>query len=99
MSEQTRPQSRTAPAGVTDPLLWRLAADVAQAHQPDRTGHCDNLLCARQEWPCEAARNARRALEMSGVTAEETAAPRRAESERPLPAPPHRRSRAAAEAA
>ena len=95
MSEQTRPQSRTAPAEVTDPLLWRLATDVAQAHQPDRTGRCDNLLCDRQQWPCDAARNARRALEMSGASAEEPAAPRRAESEQALPTLPHRRSRAA----
>ncbi|SCG43245.1 hypothetical protein [Micromonospora coxensis] len=95
MSEQTRPQPRTAPAGVTDPLLWRLAADVAQAHQPDRTGRCDNLLCDRQEWPCEAASNARRALEMSGLAAEELPGPPRAESESSLPALPHRRSRTA----
>ncbi|MGB2567090.1 hypothetical protein ACPFP2_01360 [Micromonospora citrea] len=95
MSEQTRAQSRTAPAEVTDPLLWRLAADVAQAHRPDQAGRCDNLLCDRQEWPCQAARNARRALEMSGATTEEFPAPRGAESERSLPTLPHRRSRTA----
>ncbi|MEH0829017.1 MULTISPECIES: hypothetical protein [unclassified Micromonospora] len=105
MSETDRPQPRdrgTAPAGVTDPLLWRLAADVVDAHQPDQTGHCDNLLCDHQEWPCDAARQARRALALSGDAPEEIADPGRDdrwESERELTALPGRRPRTAAEAA
>ncbi|TDB71655.1 hypothetical protein E1165_22415 [Micromonospora sp. KC723] len=83
---------------MTDPLLWRLAADVADAHQPDETGHCDNLLCGGQVWPCEAARNARRALALSGATPEEPAAPRHDEHwparEAMPPTLPQRRSRA-----
>ncbi|MEW2382398.1 hypothetical protein AB0873_09955 [Micromonospora sp. NPDC047707] len=31
------------PDDVTDPLLWRLAFDVASAHQPDERGDCRNL--------------------------------------------------------
>ncbi|MGN9804790.1 hypothetical protein [Micromonospora sp. L32] len=106
MSETDRPEPRdrgTAPAGVTDPLLWRLAAGVADAHQPDETGHCDNLLCDHQEWPCDAARQAQRALALSGDAPEEVTGPvrddRREESQGDLTALPHRRSRTAAEAA
>ncbi|NYF59816.1 hypothetical protein [Micromonospora purpureochromogenes] len=115
MSETDRPEPRdpgTAPAGVTDPLLWRLAAGVADAHQPDETGHCDNLLCGQQEWPCDAARQAQRALALSGDAPDlalsgdapdEVADPvhddRREESPGDLTALSHRRSRTAAEAA
>ncbi|MER6596221.1 hypothetical protein ABT214_31095 [Micromonospora purpureochromogenes] len=106
MSETDRPEPRdrgTAPAGVTDPLLWRLAAGVVDAHQPDETGHCDNLLCDHQEWPCEAARHAQRALALSGDAPEEVADPvrdeRREEAPDDLAALPRRRSRTAAEAA
>ncbi|MGC5019250.1 hypothetical protein [Micromonospora sp. DT47] len=107
MSDTERPQPRDrgdAPAGVTDPLLWRLAVGVVDAHRPDETGHCDNLLCDHQEWPCDAARNARRALALAGDAAEETAEEpqedeRWEESEQALSTPPHHRSRTAAEAA
>ncbi|MEU6076303.1 hypothetical protein [Micromonospora sp. NPDC047074] len=53
------------PAEVTDPLLWKLALDVADAHEPDGDGGCHNLLCAGQSWPCPAWNNAQRALRMA----------------------------------
>ncbi|MEU7978633.1 hypothetical protein AB0B63_08895 [Micromonospora sp. NPDC049081] len=71
MPDTDRPQRHTraaVPAGVTDPLLWRMALDVIDAHHPDQAGRCDNLLCEHQEWPCDAARNAQRALTMAGDT-------------------------------
>ncbi|WP_245722405.1 hypothetical protein [Micromonospora matsumotoense] len=43
-----------------------MALDVIDAHHPDQGGRCDNLLCEHQEWPCDAARNAHRALTMAG---------------------------------
>ncbi|MER7459836.1 hypothetical protein [Micromonospora sp. NPDC126480] len=60
------------PDEVTDPLLWDLALEVADAHQPDAAGtDCGNLLCAGQGWPCAAWRTAQRALEVSRGTAAE----------------------------
>lgn len=54
------------PDGVTDPLLWGLALDVADAHQPDEGGaDCTNLLCAGQGWPCAAWQTAQRALQVA----------------------------------
>ncbi|MEU5826164.1 hypothetical protein [Micromonospora tulbaghiae] len=50
------------PDDVTDPLLWRLAFDVASAHQPDERGDCRNLQCQGQRGMCAAARAARRAM-------------------------------------
>lgn len=50
------------PEDVTDPLLWRLAYDVAAAHRPDATGHCPSLLCAGQSAPCPPMVLARRAM-------------------------------------
>ncbi|MFJ6194677.1 hypothetical protein [Micromonospora sp. NPDC092111] len=102
MSDTDRPQQRTraaVPAGVTDPLLWRLALDVIEAHHPDRTGHCDSLLCDRQEWPCDATRNAHRALTLAGDATEQDGDDRRAGPDETLPGLPQRRSRTAAEAA
>ncbi len=64
-----RTEFRTAPAGVTDPLLWHLAVDVSAAHQPDADGHCTNLQCAR--WgrgECPPARLARYALHRAYAT-------------------------------
>ncbi|MBO4206760.1 hypothetical protein [Micromonospora echinofusca] len=58
-----RPADR--PDGVTDPLLWRLALDVADAHAPDGDGGCHNLLCADQPWPCPAWQSAQRALQVA----------------------------------
>ncbi|MEU3453483.1 hypothetical protein ABZ671_07755 [Micromonospora sp. NPDC006766] len=53
------------PDDVTDPLLWRLAYDVAVAHQPDATGRCPSLLCAKQSAPCEPLVNAERAMRLA----------------------------------
>ncbi|WP_018800505.1 hypothetical protein [Salinispora arenicola] len=50
------------PNDVTDPLLWRLAFDVASAHQPNERGDCRNLQCHGQRGMCAAARAARRAM-------------------------------------
>ncbi|GAB2960989.1 hypothetical protein GCM10027280_57290 [Micromonospora polyrhachis] len=50
------------PDDVTDPLLWRLALDVAAAHQPDEDGNCRNLQCVSQRGMCSAVRHARRAM-------------------------------------
>ncbi|SCF21804.1 hypothetical protein [Micromonospora mirobrigensis] len=67
MASSSRPsQSRPLPAGVTDPLLWRLAEDVAAAHQPDENGNCRNLLCAGQRGPCGPLVNADRARRLAG---------------------------------
>ncbi|MEH0972606.1 hypothetical protein V6U77_15915 [Micromonospora sp. CPCC 205546] len=67
MSDTTDRSDRQAdrPAEVTDPLLWKLALDVADAHEPDGDGGCRNLLCAGQAWPCPAWNNAQRALRMA----------------------------------
>ncbi|MFG3712908.1 hypothetical protein [Micromonospora sp. NPDC047730] len=53
------------PDEVTDPLLWKLALDVADAHEPDGDGGCRNLLCAGQAWPCPAWNNAQHALRVA----------------------------------
>ncbi|SCL44148.1 hypothetical protein GA0070606_0160 [Micromonospora citrea] len=53
------------PDEVTDPLLWKLALGVADAHEPDGDGGCRNLLCAGQAWPCPAWNNAQLALRMA----------------------------------
>jgi hypothetical protein len=47
-----------APRQVTDVLLWRLAHQVAAAHQSDpaRPGRCGNLGCHGAAWPCPARR-------------------------------------------
>ncbi len=59
------------PEEVTDPLLWGLALDVADAHQPDAGGtDCVNLLCAGHGWPCAAWQTAQRALEVARTAPE-----------------------------
>ncbi|MEV6370645.1 hypothetical protein FXF53_26295 [Micromonospora sp. WP24] len=63
MSETSRSEAVTdRPDEVTDPLLWKLALEVADAHEPDGEGGCRNLLCAGEPWPCTAWNNAQRAL-------------------------------------
>lgn len=64
MTDPRRPsQLITTPTGLTDPLLWRLAIDVAAAHQPDTSGRCTNLQCAGwRHGECPPARLARYAL-------------------------------------
>ncbi len=53
------------PDDVIDPLLWRLAFDVATAHQPNERGNCRNLQCLGQRGMCAAARAARRAMALA----------------------------------
>jgi hypothetical protein len=59
------------PEEVTDPLLWKLALEVADAHEPDGDGGCRNLVCAGQSWPCAAWNNAQHALRMAQAVPEE----------------------------
>ncbi|MEU7799252.1 hypothetical protein AB0J14_18625 [Micromonospora arborensis] len=56
------------PHDVTDPLLWQLAIDVLSAHEPDDEGHCRNLQCAGQSWPCAARNGAEHSLRLSRRT-------------------------------
>jgi hypothetical protein len=50
------------PAHVADILLWRLAVDVAAAHQPGHDGRCSSMLCASQlAYPCAPVAAAQRA--------------------------------------
>ncbi|HEY8534271.1 MAG TPA: hypothetical protein VIL44_10460 [Micromonospora sp.] len=55
------------PPDVTDIMLWRLASQVAESHRPDPNDptRCSNLRCARETYPCEAARSAEYALRAS----------------------------------
>ncbi|MFE9201378.1 hypothetical protein [Micromonospora sp. NPDC007230] len=86
------------PAEVTDPLLWRLAAAVADTHQPDEHDACDNGSCFGATWPCAPWNNAQEGLRAAQAaprtdTAEpaahqdapETPAGRSAESSPPPP--------------
>lgn len=62
-TSRTRPsQLAETPDDVTDPLLWRLALDVADAHQPGADGRCTNTLCAGENGPCNASRYVQRAM-------------------------------------
>ena len=71
LSEQATP-----PRDVTDVLLWRLALDVAAAHQPDEHGNCRDLRCAGQRGTCQAARLARRAMSVARTPVRPAPAPR-----------------------
>lgn len=63
---EPRPSERALlPRDVTDPLLWRLAVDVATAHQLGPDDRCINLQCADQSGACVAARMAQRAMRLS----------------------------------
>lgn len=64
MSHRTEHLSDQAvpPPDVHDVLLWRLAIDVAAAHQPDDHGNCRNLACSGQAGICPALHRARQAL-------------------------------------
>ncbi|SCG77728.1 hypothetical protein [Micromonospora inositola] len=59
----SQPHRRTVPPHVTDVLLWLLATDVAAQHlpDPDRPGHCANLRCHKETYPCPPAGDAYRA--------------------------------------
>ncbi|WP_174537112.1 hypothetical protein [Micromonospora chalcea] len=59
-------QDASLPRGVTDPLLWRAAYDVAAAHQPDDSGRCESLLCDGRPAPCDALTAAHRAMHLAG---------------------------------
>ncbi|MFG1673697.1 hypothetical protein [Micromonospora sp. NPDC049282] len=59
-------QDVALPRGVSDPLLWRAAYDVAAAHRPDAAGRCSSLLCAGRPAPCEPLEAARRAMRLAG---------------------------------
>lgn len=59
-------QDAALPRGVTDPLLWRAAYDVAAAHQPDDSGRCESLLCDGRPGPCDALTAAHRAMRLAG---------------------------------
>lgn len=69
MSESTagRPER---PAEVTDPLLWRLATAVAEAHEADEDDVCRNPSCVGAAWPCAAWTSAQ-----EGLRAAQQAAP------------------------
>jgi hypothetical protein len=71
MSDETsdRPSRRAErPHDVTDPLLWQLAVDVLDAHEADDEGHCRNLQCAGQSWPCAARTTAEQSLRLARST-------------------------------
>ena len=62
MSEASTDRVTDRPAEVTDPLLWDLAAAVADAHQPDAERVCASPSCAGAAWPCGAWNNAQAGL-------------------------------------
>lgn len=62
MSEASTDRVADRPAEVTDPLLWDLAAAVADAHQPDAERVCASPSCAGAAWPCAAWNAAQTAL-------------------------------------
>ncbi|GAB3796125.1 hypothetical protein [Micromonospora zhanjiangensis] len=74
------------PATVTDPLLWSLALDVADAHAPGEDG-CVQPHCAGQGWPCRAWEQAQRALTLAEGHAPEAPGPVRS-APTPLPSTP-----------
>lgn len=60
---RVRPSDQTVvPTDVTDILLWRLAVDVAAAHQPDDHGRCRNLQCDTIDGSCSPFTYANQAL-------------------------------------
>lgn len=66
MADRVRPShDAELPDDVTDALLWRLAYDVAAAHQPDETGACPSPLCAHHSTPCPPLVLARRAMRVA----------------------------------
>ncbi|MGN9813553.1 hypothetical protein ACTMSW_29925 [Micromonospora sp. BQ11] len=75
-TSRNRPDRHTdRPPEVTDPLLWDLALDVADTHQPDDGGGCRSLLCAGQAWPCATWNTAQRALRAAQRPVGATGAP------------------------
>ncbi|MEU8071329.1 MULTISPECIES: hypothetical protein [unclassified Micromonospora] len=83
MSEASTDRVADRPAEVTDPLLWDLAAAVADAHQPDDERACASPSCAGAAWPCAAWDNAQAGLS-AARTPRQPAAPRQPASSRPV---------------
>ncbi|WP_174536741.1 hypothetical protein [Micromonospora chalcea] len=75
MSEASTDRVTDRPAEVTDPLLWDLAAAVADAHQPDAERVCASPSCAGAAWPCAAWNNAQAGLSVARAP-RQSAAPR-----------------------
>lgn len=75
MSEASTDRVADRPAEVTDPLLWDLAAAVADAHQPDAERVCTSPSCVGAAWPCAAWNNAQAGLS-AARTPRQSAAPR-----------------------
>ncbi|MCW3843306.1 hypothetical protein ONA70_24695 [Micromonospora yasonensis] len=63
------------PAEVTDPLLWDLAAAVADAHQPDDNQVCASPSCVGAAWPCAAWDSAQEGLRAARAPQPAPAAP------------------------
>jgi hypothetical protein len=76
------------PAEVTDPLLWDLAAAVADAHQPDESQTCVSASCVGAHWPCAAWNNAQDGLRAALAPQPESARPATAQSTPLQPATP-----------
>ena len=59
------------PAWVKNPMLWLLAIQLRERHQPTpaEMQHCRWCLAS---WPCEAERHADRAVELSARPPEES---------------------------
>ncbi|MBU8861088.1 MULTISPECIES: hypothetical protein [unclassified Micromonospora] len=74
MSEASTDRVADRPAEVTDPLLWDLAAAVADAHQPDAERACASPSCAGAAWPCPAWNNAQAGLSAARALRPATAA-------------------------
>lgn len=64
--------------GVADPMLFKLATDIAAAHHRAPDGTCASLLCRSQPYPCGPARLAHRAAQQA----------HHRPAKQPTPAPP-----------
>jgi hypothetical protein len=73
------------PAEVTDPLLWDLAAAVADAHQPDENQTCVSPSCVGAHWPCAAWNNSQDGLRAALAPQPESARPTTAQPATPRP--------------
>ncbi|WP_349876939.1 hypothetical protein ABIH81_22875 [Micromonospora sp. HUAS YX12] len=87
MSEASTDRVADRPAEVTDPLLWDLAAAVADAHQPDAERVCASPSCAGAAWPCAAWNNAQAGLSAARAPRQSATSPQSA-STRPVTGQP-----------
>ncbi|RQW97896.1 MULTISPECIES: hypothetical protein [Micromonospora] len=78
MSEASTDRVTDRPAEVTDPLLWDLAAAVADAHQPDAERVCASPSCAGAAWPCGAWNNAQAGLSAARAPRQSAGSPQSA---------------------